>query len=229
MNTEGLEYYLNLIDEAERVVSGDSLSELIPPCRYRLSEIVKAEPAEPAETVETPPRTGRRSLLLASYQNCHACQAWQRRKYAPPFEGSLTPKVLFVTDRILPDGIYLDREEKKTFESWISHIGLKSSDCAYTSVIKCPGDSFEIQDACERLLKEQIGILDPACVVFLGAAGAFISSGSDDIRYARTHVKTYASKPAFATYPPSDILADASLKRPFWDDLKRVRPFVPVK
>lgn len=223
MNTDTLEYYLTLIDEAERVVAGDPLGESYPICRYRLEEIKKEEekPATPLEV-----RQSRRSLLLDNYQNCHSCAAWRGRNYSSPFEGSLAPRVLFVTDRILRQGVYMDKEEKAQFENWISFINLKGSECAYTSVIKCPSDSFEIPSACEALLKEQIEILNPSCVVFLGEAGALISSGEPDISYARTAVKTYAAKPCVVTYPPSAVISESALKKPLWADLKRLKAII---
>ncbi|MDR0553964.1 MAG: uracil-DNA glycosylase [Treponema sp.] len=202
---------------ATDVPDGD-LSSL--PLAYQVEEV-----DEGAETLE--------SISESIYQ-CHACPLGKTRSMAVPGEGSPHPKVLVIGEGpgaeedasgrpfVGPAGQLLDK--------MLASIGLsREENCFIANVVKCrppenrdplPGEIT----ACGAFLERQISILEPMAILCVGrVAATTLLKSSEGIGRLRGRFFGYRGIPLLATYHPSAILRDESLKRPVWEDLKLLR------
>lgn len=222
MNNDALAYFLSLCDEAERVISKDMLSEKLPPVSYRV-EIKEEKAAE--NTIPEPPKATGASYRLAIREallNCHSCDLWMNRpEVMHASVGSMHPLILFVVDKILPDGSFFNEVDMAYFKKWLTALKLRTMDVAITSIIKCPHGGFSIEDSCLDILKLQIEVMKPQCIVFLGEAGSLIAAENTDIAITRLESLTYHNTPCQITYSPEMVLRDKSLRHPVWEDLQK--------
>lgn len=223
MNADAYSYFLSLLDDAERAIEHDRLAERIPVCRYTVT--IKEEEPKPAPAPRRSMQRGSLSpiaLVRDCFLNCHSCPLWQNRLPDDhPGVGTSHPLVLFVVDKRLKDGSYLDHASMSYLESWIKALCLeKNREVHLTSIIKCPDGQFEIGEDCVKIFEAQVDALSPKAIVFLGEAGSFIATGNPDITAQRGRRFFYRRVPSFVTYSPQMVLADQSLKRAVWDDLR---------
>ncbi|MGB4585423.1 MAG: uracil-DNA glycosylase, partial [Rectinemataceae bacterium] len=78
--------------------------------------------------------------------------------------------------------------------------------------------------ACMPFLREQIGFLAPRAILCAGrtAAQALLAT-TEGINRLRNRALDYNGIPVVATFHPSALLRDETLKRSAWEDLKRLR------
>jgi DNA polymerase len=104
----------------------------------------------------------------------------------------------------------------------------RSRDVFITNVLKCrppqnrDPDSGEAK-ACMEILRAQIEIMGPRAILALGrvAAGAILDTnkGVGELRGAPHE---FRGVPVVVTYHPAALLRNEQLKRPAWDDLKKL-------
>ncbi len=106
--------------------------------------------------------------------------------------------------------------------------------CYIANVVKCrpPNNREPAPDeraACMPFLREQIRILKPRVILCAGrtAAQALLET-TEGINQLRTRQHDFGGIPLVATYHPSALLRDESLKRPAWEDLKRLRELIAL-
>lgn len=231
------EYFFSLVDEAAAIVRGDSLRELVKPASYRIEDeeevavspaisslFAKKEEAESEPARVSVPSSALEVLRLGSLlDDCHDCEAWMNRNGSVRAgQGAPHPLILFVLDRVSPDGSFFSPQENDFFSKWLMALHLDvARECHFTSVIKCPGAADIIYNGCERILRRQIEVLSPRVVMMLGSAGAFITTGDGDIFKARGRILEYHGTNTIVSFSPSQVLADYQvLRRPVWEDLK---------
>lgn len=114
----------------------------------------------------------------------------------------------------------------------IEAIELSRDDVYITNVIKCRPEGnrdphpHEIE-LCSRYLIEQLEILRPKVICALGRFAAQALSGLKlSMAGYRTEDLFYRGTRVIATYHPAACLRNASLKRPVWDDMQKVRDFL---
>ncbi|MBN1434780.1 uracil-DNA glycosylase [Candidatus Fermentibacterales bacterium] len=98
-----------------------------------------------------------------------------------------------------------------------------------TNVVKCrptgnrtPSDS-EIA-ACFWILEEQISAMRPGLICALGAPAARTLTGlRRGIGQMRGEIQRFGRIPVVVTYHPAALLRSPALKRPVWEDMKRMR------
>jgi DNA polymerase len=181
--------------------------------------------------------------IAAEIRSCRACDLCGLRILAVPGEGMPQPRVLVVGEApgseedekgrpfVGPAGQLLDR--------MLASIALsRSTNCFIANTVKCrpPGNRapFPAETAmCVPFLIRQIWVLQPEFILCMGRIAAqtllHTREGIGQLRGTffdytmdATDGKTAASIPLLATYHPSAILRDATLKRPAWDDLKKL-------
>ena len=106
----------------------------------------------------------------------------------------------------------------------------RTKNCFITNIVKCrppenrnPGKDEII--ACSHFLEEQIRLLSPKIILLLGTV-ALKSLFNTEKGISHLHGKLFYYNdtiPTIATYHPSALLRNESLKRPAWDDLKFFR------
>jgi uracil-DNA glycosylase family 4 len=165
---------------------------------------------------------------------CTRCELHRKRTTAVPGEGSSSPRLLVVgegpgyeEDRtgrpfVGPAGQYLDK--------WLQAIGLdRAAGCFIANVVKCrpPANRDPLPEesqACLPYLKRQIVLLRPRAILSVGRISTQILTGrSAGIGELRGTPHDFQGIPLVATYHPSAVLRNSALRKPVWEDLKRLR------
>lgn len=105
----------------------------------------------------------------------------------------------------------------------------RDTNCYIANIVKCRPprnrnpEPEEIQ-ACISFLQAQIHILKPKMILAMGrvALQALTETGAG-INLLHGQILNYKGIPLMATYHPSALLRDETLKRPAWEDLKTFR------
>ena len=108
-------------------------------------------------------------------------------------------------------------------------IGFAREDVYICNILKCrpPGNrdpEREEVNSCEAYLQRQLEIIEPRIILCLGRVAAQTLLGTTATLGAlRESVHFYAGIPVMATYHPAALLRNAHMKRPCWDDVRKVR------
>lgn len=166
-------------------------------------------------------------------RSCTACSLHRGRTHGVPGEGVSQPMVLVVGEGPGADedrtgrpfvgaaGRYLDK--------WLSAIDAGRESNAYiANIVKCrpPGNRDplpEEQAACRPFLERQISLLQPKAILTVGrvASQALLDTGAP-LGKLRGEVHVFRDIPVVPTYHPSAVLRNQSLRKPVWEDLKRL-------
>jgi DNA polymerase len=188
--------------------------------------------SQPAE------RLAKLDAISQRVAECARCPLGASRLNSVPGVGVLDPLVMVIgegpgaeEDRrgepfVGRAGQYLDR--------WLDAIDVSRTGNAYIgNIVKCrppgnrdpnPGES----DACIPYLKEQIRIIRPHTILSVGRIASGILIGSTGgIGSLRGRTYTYDSIPLVPTYHPAAVLRNPDLRRPVWEDLKRLVALFP--
>ena len=213
--TEGI--FMGLIDDAERLITGDTLGEIIPPVSYSLRE---KEPSAPARE-EAP--------LEAVYReaaSCHACPEYTRRTVFTEPVTKMNPRVLFIAP--YPEGtmIFSASSLEKFRAWWKLSLLLEEGEWALTTLIKCPTGGFrkDSADACRPFLREEMAAMKPEAMVLLGRdTAAYMLRRDEPMDALRQRRFVVNHIPVYATYTPIDYMLNPGLKRAIWDDMLFIR------
>ncbi len=111
----------------------------------------------------------------------------------------------------------------------LAAINLTRNDVYILNVLKCrPPENrdplpSEIE-LCEDYLKEQLKIIKPKLIVALGKiAGNTILRKGETLANLREKIHTYEGIDFIVTYHPAALLRNPALKKPTWDDFKKIR------
>lgn len=169
--------------------------------------------------------------LAKKIERCTNCSLARTRNNVVIGQGVLSPKVLVIGEgpgeeedkQGLPfvgrAGILLDK--------MLIAIGLdRKSNCYIANIVKCRPPQNRVplaeeQDACFPFLETQIHLLKPKMILCMGKT-AIEKIMNQKISITQNHgiFYDYNGIPVMATYHPSALLRDESLKRPAWNDLK---------
>jgi len=178
------------------------------------------------------------AAIAADAARCRACRLAASRHQVVPGEGAEHPLVLVV-------GEGPGAEEDKTgrafvgpagqlLDKMLGAIGLSRDTNTYiANVVKCRppmnrDPAPDEQAACRPLFDRQLAILKPAAILAVGRVPAqSLLAVKDGIGKLRGTVWSFQGIPLVATYHPSALLRDESLKRPAWEDLKLLKTLLP--
>ena len=126
-------------------------------------------------------------------------------------------------------GVYLDK--------WLAAISLSRDTNVYiTNTVKCrpPQNRDPYPDeksACNAYLKRQIQLVNPQAILCLGKPASTLMTGQSDATMGalRGRFFFYDGIPMMCTYHPAAVLRDLSLKRPVWDDLKKLARYLGLQ
>jgi uracil-DNA glycosylase len=175
--------------------------------------------------------------IAARVRSCSACRLASTRKNAVPGEGAASPLVL-----VVGEGPGAEEDESgrpfvgpaaQLLDKMLSSIGLdRRTNCFIANVVKCRpprnrDPESDEREACLGYLREQAAALRPKAVLCAGRVAAqALLSATEGIGALRGSWREFEGLPVLATYHPSALLRDESLKRPAWEDLKRLREFL---
>jgi DNA polymerase len=111
----------------------------------------------------------------------------------------------------------------------IRAIDLAREDVYIANIVKCrPPRNRDPEPeevaACRGYLESQIELVRPRLIVALGRVAAQTLLGNDQpLGRMRGQWHQVLGVPTMVTYHPAALLRNASLKRPVWEDMQRVR------
>jgi DNA polymerase len=191
-------------------------------------------PAIPA----TPAAEDGLAQIAAELRSCTACPLCKTRNNAVPGEGVRRPLVMAIGEGPGADEDAAGRpfvgRAGQLLDKMLRSIGLsRDTNCFIANVVKCrPPENRdplpEERAACMPFLKRQIQILRPKYILCAGriAAQTLLETetpiGKLRGQFAELRIADRAI-PLLATYHPSALLRNETLKRPAWEDLKILR------
>lgn len=196
------------------------------------------KPVEAPSSVEAPSQIKSNGATLesvaAKISACQNCILSKTRKNTVPGEGVSNPLVMVI-------GEGPGEEEDKTGRPFVGRAGQlldrmlaaikldRNKNCYIANIVKCrpPNNRVPEQgeaDACSGYLAAQIHILKPRAILAMGrTAVQNLMKTGQGINALRGKMLDYNGIPLMATYHPSALLHDESLKAPAWQDLKAFR------
>ena len=236
--SSSLSEYWQLLELAEDYLQDGSRrahAPLILPREQAPSLAAPAAPEPPQPAAQDPAHSSPGlAEIAAQVTSCTRCALHRGRKHAVPGEGAARPLVLVIgegpgaeedaTGRpfVGPAGQLLDRMLKAIELD-------RATNCFIANVVKCrpPGNRDpqpEESAACLPYLRMQIAALRPRAILAVGRVAAQTLTGqSAGVGELRRRQLAYEGIPLAVTYHPSAVLRDSSLKRPVWEDLKRLK------
>lgn len=211
-NKDALEYFYTLIDQAEAVFCDDLMMENTPFSEY---------------AVKFPEGEERKEEKSESISDCHKCPLWQNRRENTYFNPEKA-KVVFILSKLeTPDSVFSDQSEA-LFEKEMNVLSLSRSNRAVIPLINCPVAAFDGRYAsmCKGFLKERIEALDPSLIVIMGSECArFLTKMNVPFENMRASVRSFRflSRKTFITYSPQELIGDRMLRRPVFEDLKKIK------
>ena len=173
-------------------------------------------------------------LIAAEIASCSRCRLCEKRKKAVPGVGSPSPLVA-----VVGEGPGAEEDEQglpfvgpagKLLDKMLLAIGLsRSTNVFIANVVKCRppmnrDPAPDEQSACGRYLARQLALLKPRYILTVGRVPTQALLGvREPVTRLRGRFHSFRGIPLLATYHPSALLRDDSLKRPAWEDLKLLR------
>jgi DNA polymerase len=202
--------------------------------------------AAPGLSGGAPAGTGEDSLeqIAAHVRACRGCALHETRTNAVPGEGAAAPLVLVIGEGPGADedagGRPFVGKAGQLLDRMLNSIGLsREQNCYIANVVKCrPPENRDPlpaeAEACAPFLARQIRVLKPRLILCMGkvAANRLLGCREPEAigrlrgRFYDYPVSPDLSIPLLATYHPSALLHNEELKRPAWEDLKKLRTFL---
>jgi uracil-DNA glycosylase len=244
----------SLVNEFEKVFKGCYSATAVVSTDYsKVAQKIIPEPeviAPPKPRLETslsvstedPRMHMSMQALISEALSCKRCDLCSTRKNVVFGEGCADrPTVMVIgegpgevednTGRpfVGPAGNYLDK--------WLKAIGLDRSNNVYiTNLVKCRPPMNrdprpEEKSSCLAFLKQQIDLIQPQSILCLGRPASSLMTGQMDapIGSLRGRFFFYDGIPMMCTYHPAAVLRDLSLKRPVWEDLKKLARYLGLE
>lgn len=178
--------------------------------------------------------------VAAEVARCRKCRLAAGRTMTVPGEGPRRPIVMVIGEG---PGAEEDRTGKpfvgpagQLLDRMLSAIGLtRDSNCFIGNIVKCrpPGNRDPAPDeqaSCIPYLERQMAMLAPRAILAVGRIPAQALLGTKEgIGKLRGRRFQLRGLPLVATYHPSALLRDESLKRPAWEDLKLLKAILDGK
>ena len=179
--------------------------------------------------------------IYAAVAQCSACVLGQTRTHPVAGEGpeELSRLTNSVEVMVIGEGPGADEDAQgrpfvgkagQLLDKMLEAIQLsRKTNCYITNVVKCRppqnrDPAPEERSCCAAFLDAQIRLLRPQMILVMGRIAAqHLLQTSDGIGKLRGRFFDYQGIPLMPTYHPSALLRDENLKRPAWEDLKRVR------
>ncbi len=191
-------------------------------------------PESPLEENITESRAEALERIASAVLECRKCPLAQGRTNAVPGEGAKNAIVMVIGEGPGADEDRLGRpfvgKSGQLLDKMLISISLSREKNAYiANIVKCrpPGNRDPLPEeasACLPFLREQIEAVRPKAILAVGRIAAkTLLNTEEGINRLRGRFFDYCGIPLMATYHPSALLRNESLKRPAWEDLKAFR------
>lgn len=189
--------------------------------------------AQPAFENQADGRTLLKNIEI-DIARCNKCALCQTRTNTVPGIGNTSPVVLVIGEG---PGADEDRSGKpfvgkagQLLDKMLAAIQLSRNDnCFIANIVKCrpPANRTPLPEealACAPFLEAQIEALKPKMILAVGNTALHnLMNTTTGIKKLHGQFFDYKGIPLLATFHPSALLRDESLKRPAWEDLKIFR------
>ena len=230
-----IETYLDLIGEAEAVIAGKPYTKE----EWDLSTIldVLAPPPLDLDSIDG----ANLRVLEAMVASCSKCRLCEGRTMTVFGEGSAPARVMVIGEG---PGYEEDKSGRpfvgragEYLESWLKSIHLDRMHGVYiANIVKCrPPNNRDPQtderEACMPYLLRQIQLVKPQLILLLGRTAAqTLLNTEQGVGALRGRYHRWQGIPVVVTYHPAAVLRNtAELRRPVWEDLKRVAAYLGIE
>jgi DNA polymerase len=168
--------------------------------------------------------------------DCRSCRLCETRTHVVFGEGNPAAGLLFVGEG---PGATEDETGRpfvgkagQLLDRILASIDIDRTNCYIANVVKCrpPGNRVPASDeiaACAGILERQIDAIRPRVIVALGASAASaLLDTRQGLASLRGAFHSRRGVPLLVTYHPAALLRTPALKRPVWDDMKKLRSFL---
>jgi uracil-DNA glycosylase family 4 len=189
--------------------------------------------AEPVPVLEPAEKETVLAALAAEVAACRLCQLHATRTQTVFGAGNPDANLLLIgeapgreEDR---QGLPFVGRSGQLLTEILKAIGFARDDVYICNILKCrPPDNRdpgpEEVRSCEAYLQRQLEVIEPRVILCLGRVAAHTLLGTRAALGAlRESVHFYAGIPVMVTFHPAALLRNPHLKRPCWDDVRRVR------
>ncbi len=203
-------------------------SKIIPTKSISLPELVRVHSKTQGDTLD---RIAKDAAL------CQACRLFSYRKAAIAHTGPIDARLIILTDAPSSTddstGALFSDEAGELLEKMLAAIGLsKNSDVIILPITKCrtpnrePAPDEEMQ--CSKFILRQLELISIPLILTFGRVSAQCCTGKTQeplasLRNTIHTVSIFTERRCVSTYHPRDVLANAALKRPVWEDLKLLK------
>lgn len=169
---------------------------------------------------------------------CQNCSIAKMGKTPVAAIGTDTPRLLVLCGPPSVDAeqsqVPLAAEEMDSFLKWISAIDLDlEKDVLLMNFPRCrpPGNRPPFQDEmnrCGKVIQELVERVKPILILTMGPVASAYFTGNPGMKVSkiRENIAQWHGIPVCVTYSPDQVLSYDKLKRPVWEDLKRVRDLI---
>ena len=229
-----LQNFLQLCDEAEAVLSGKTIKSTP---QMDFSELLDSLLPLPRDKESVLGSTFKQLQLMV--QGCTRCRLCETRNHTVFGEGAFPARLMVVGEGpgaeedasgrafVGRAGIYLD--------SWLSSIGMSRTSNVYiANIVKCrpPENRNPLVDeiaACLPYIKRQIQLVKPELLLLSGGvASKTLLDSTEGVGRLRGRFHRYEGIPALVTYHPAGVLRNPDLRRPVWEDMKKIAAFLKI-
>ena len=212
--------YWRLIENTEDYIKYGCISD-----RNIPDMMLRPAPVESPESLDK---------IAAQVEKCTLCRLCQRRTKSVPGMGVLNPDVMVIGEGPGGDediqGLPFVGRAGQYLDKWLDAIQLsRHTNCYIGNVVKCrPPMNRDPQPdeiaACIPYLERQIALLKPKFILTVGRISSCVLTGQE-AGIGRLRGRTYSFRgiPLIPTYHPSAVLRDPTLRKPVWDDLRRLK------
>ena len=172
-------------------------------------------------------------------EDCVLCSLCKTRNHAVPGAGHANARLMVIGEGPGADedasGKPFVGKAGKYLDSWLNAIHLNREEHVFiTNIVKCrPPQNRnpypEEAKACMPYLKRQISLVKPDIILCVGKVAANYLLQRDDALHAmRSSIYRHEGIPVVVTYHPAAVLRNLELRKPVWEDLKRVAQLIDI-
>ena len=229
---QGLQQFLTYCDLAEEVITSKGVKASP---QMDFSSLVDAILPLPLD--KDAPEGATMKQLQRMVGECTRCRLCEGRTHTVFGEGALPARLLIIGEGPGADedatgrafvgrgGQYLD--------TWLTPVGLSRKTNVYlANIVKCrpPENRNPYVDevvSCLPYVKRQIQLVKPELILLVGGVASKALLNTDEgVGKLRGRFHRYEGVPVLVTYHPAGVLRNEDLRRPVWDDIKKVAAFL---
>lgn len=179
---------------------------------------------------------GKMALMKKNLAGCMKCDLGSTRKNIVFGEGNPEAGILVVGEG---PGATEDETGRpfvgrsgQLLDKIFASIDLDREKFFIANIVKCrpPNNrtpSAQESEICSKFLEQQIDIMKPGIIIALGASAArTLLNTRTGIGLLRGEFHSYMDTPVLVTYHPAALLRSPALKRPVWEDMKKLKSFM---